>query len=313
VPEGLNFCAAGEAYWSTDVGAFFPNGNWDPWFYEGDFDRGVEDPGYRELFVRWMQLAAFLPMMRAHGTGTPREIWQFGEKGEPFYDAIESAIRLRYRLVPYLYTLMAETNRRGVPMLRHPALVYSGDTALRQVNDQLLLGDCLLVKPVVRPMLYGPGGVPIPGGDDTETVTLPKGHDWYDLHTGRRYAGGQVITVHAPLDEIPMFVRAGTVLPLGAEVQHTAAQQQAPLEVLVFPGEDASFTLYEDAGDGYGYESGEYALTGFVWSDRERTLRIAEREGSYAGMPALRQLLVHVPGQEAVSAEDTGKGMSLQL
>jgi alpha-D-xyloside xylohydrolase len=139
------------------------------------------------------------------------------------------------------------------------------------------------------------------------------GHDWYDLNTGRRYAGGQTVSVHAPLDVIPMFVRAGTVLPLGAEVQHTAAQQHAPLEVLVFSGADASFNLYEDAGDGYGYESGEYALTGFCWSEGERTLRIGERRGSYAGMPAQRQLLVHAPGQEAVAVNDTGKETTLQL
>lgn len=312
VPEGLSFCATGEAYWSTDVGAFFPNGNWEPWFYEGDFDLGVEDLGYRELFVRWMQFAAFLPMMRAHGTGTPREIWRFGEKGECFYDAIEKAIRLRYRLVPCLYSLMAETNRLGVPMLRHPALMYPADAALRQVNDQLLLGDSLLAKPVTRPMLYGPGSRPLSGSDE-ETVTLPAGQDWYELHTGLRHRGGQTIRTHAPLEVIPLYVRAGTVLPWGAQAPSTAAQQLLPLELIVFSGCDGSFTLYEDAGEGYGYENGEYATVLLSWSEGERTLRIGRRQGSYPGMAEERLLRVHCFGGQVQELRYTGQETAVVL
>ena len=313
VPEGLNFCATGEAYWSTDVGAFFPNGNWDPWFYEGDFDRGVEDPGYRELFVRWMQFAALLPMMRAHGTGTPREIWRFGESGEPFYDAIEKAIRLRYRLVPCLYSLMAETHFCGIPMLRPPALVYGQDPALRHVNDQMLLGDGLLVKPVVRPVLYLPEGKPLPVYDDTEAVLLPAGHDWYELHTGKRFHGGQTVLTHAPLDVIPVFVRAGTVLPLGGDACSTGQQQALPLEVTVFPGSDGSFVLYEDAGDGYGYESGEYTRISFSWKEGKSTLHISAREGSYPGMEAQKRLLLRRYGKPPVEVLYTGMDMHIVL
>ena len=313
VPEGLNFCATGEGYWSTDVGAFFPNGNWDPWFYEGDFDQGVDDLGYRELFVRWMQFAAFLPMMRAHGTGTPREIWRFGEAGETFYDALEGTIRLRYHLIPYLYTLMAENNRKGIPMLRVPALMYPHDPALRQVHDQMLLGDSLLVKPVTRPMRYLPESTLIAEPDETETVVLPAGHDWYELHTGKRYSGGQTITVHAPLDVVPVYVRAGSILPWGAEVQSTAELVDAPLEWIVFPGSDGAFTLYEDAGDGYGYEKGEVAEISLRWDDRERTLHIGARQGSYPSMPVARCLLVHTFGQEAQEVQYIGEEMCIRM
>ena len=313
VPDGLNFCAAGEAYWSTDAGAFFPNGNWDPWFYEGDFDRGVEDPGYRELFVRWMQFAALLPMMRAHGTGTPREIWQFGEAGEPFYDAIEKAIRLRYHLVPYLYSLMAQTNRTGVPMLRVPALVYPGDAALRQVEDQMLLGDSLLAKPVTRPMGYLPEGEAVSQPDEYETVRLPAGYDWYELSTAVRHRGGETVTVHAPLDAVPLFLRSGSILPWGGQVQHTGQLSEAPLELIIAPGGDGAFDLYEDAGDGYGYEAGESAVIPLRWDDAGRQLVIGARQGSYPGMKAERVLLARIIGQQPVEVRYTGQQVSVQL
>ena len=313
IPEGLNFCATGEGYWSTDIGAFFPNGNWDPWFCEGDFDQGVEDPGYRELFVRWAQFAAFLPMMRAHGTVTPREIWRFGEPGQPFYDALEKTIHLRYRLLPLLYTLMAENCRRGLPMLRHPALVYGDDPALRQVNDQMLLGDTVLIKPVVRPMLYRPGGVPMEVYDDTETVRLPAGHDWYELRTGLRYTGGQTVSIRAPLDAIPVFVRAGTVLPLGMVADSTVQQQALPLEVQIFPGRDGSFVLYDDAGDGYGYENGEYALIPLRWDDTAGVLYIGRREGGYPGMAAEKQLQIRCFGNESSEVCYRGDEMHVQV
>lgn len=313
VPEGLNFCATGEPYWSTDIGAFFPNGNWDPWFYEGDFDAGVDDLGYRELFVRWAQYAAFLPMMRAHGTGTPREIWRFGEKGEPFYDALEKAIRLRYRLLPFLYALMAETHRTGLPMLRVPALVFPEDAYLRQLSDQMLLGDSLLIKPVTRPMGYLPNSAPIAAPDEYESVYLPAGHDWYELHTGKRYTGGQTIRTHAPLDVVPMYVRAGSILPLGADAQSSAAQALLPLDIVVFPGEDGCFTLYDDAGDGYGYEKGECARISVRWDDHTGMLTIGPREGIFPGMRSEVVLRIALAGHKPQDIRYTGQPISLHL
>ncbi len=313
VPEGLNFCATGESYWSTDIGAFFPNGQWDPWFYEGDFDDGVADLGYRELYVRWAQYASVLPMMRSHGTGTPREIWQFGEKGTPFYDAIEKAIHLRYRLVPYLYALMAEGNRNGMPMLRIPALVFPWDGELRKIQDQMMLGDGLLIKPVTRPMYYGPHSAPLKEENRQERVWLPKGAEWYDWHSGKRYPGGQWALVPAPMDVLPMFVRAGTVLPLGSVAPSTETQKDKPLEICVYPGADGSFTLYDDAGDGYGYEKGEWAGILLRWDDEKRKLTIGERAGAYPGMKKDMQLLVHCMGDEVKAIIYSGKEISVEL
>ena len=306
VPEGLNFCAAGEGYWSTDIGAFFPNGNWEPWFYEGDFDDGMADLGYRELFVRWAQYAAFLPMMRAHGTGTPREIWRLGETGEPFYDAMEKTIRLRYHLLPYLYTLAAQTTHTGVPMLRVPALVFPEDKHLRDISDQMLLGDALLIKPVTRPIQYLPKSTPVETVDETERVYLPAGYTWYDLNTGDCYGGGEYVTVHAPLDVVPMFVRAGAILPWGGNAEYAAQLAEKPLEIIVCPGADGSFTLYDDAGDGYGYEQGEYASVPMKWLDAEDKLIIGERKGGYPGMPETMVLRIHIPGGDTVEVLYSG-------
>lgn len=313
IPEGLNFCASGEPYWSTDIGAFFPNGNWEPWFYEGDFDEGMADLGYRELFVRWGQYAAFLPMMRAHGTGTPREIWRLGEPGTPFYDAYEKAIRLRYRLAPLLYTLMARANQRGTPMLQIPALLFPEDKHLRQVEDQMLLGDTLLVKPITRPMGYLPHSVPIENPDEWENVYLPAGHDWYDLNTGEYFTGGQTIRTHAPLDTMPIFVRAGSILPWGGDVQHTSELSHAPMEVIIFPGKDAAFTLYDDAGDGYGYEKGECIQLSFTWDDQRRQLTIGTLQGAYPSMPEERTFRIRLINEAPVEIHYTGQEITLRL
>ena len=313
IPEGLNFCAAGEGYWSTDIGAFFPNGQWEPWFYEGDFDDGVKDLGYRELFVRWAQYGALLPMMRAHGTGTPREIWQFGEKGEPFYDAIEKAIHLRYHLVPYLYMLMAEGNKTGLPMMRVPALVFPKDRKLRKCTDQLMLGDRLLFKPVTWPMYYKPCSQRIEQVDERTEVLLPEGAKWYDWHTGKQYDGGQTVAVSAPLDTVPMFVRAGTLLPWGQVADSTEEQAKEMPEIIIFPGENICFTYYDDAGDGYGYEKGEWMRIPMQWDDANRILTLGQRMGAYPGMRESCTIRICLFGKETVEVPYTGAEMQIQL
>lgn len=312
IPEGMNFCAAGEPFWSTDIGGFFTRGIEFAWFFSGDYDGGVDDLGYRELFVRWAQYAACLPMMRAHGSNTPREIWRFGQPGEPFYDALEQAIRLRYHLVPYLYTLMAGAAQDGAPMLRVPALVFQQDASLRRVDDEMMLGDVILVKPVTHPMYYQAGSQPM-AGSDTVSVHLPAGHRWYDLAGSGRYDGGQDVVLHAPLARIPMLVRSGAILPWGQDAESTAGQASLPVEIIVFPGEDGSFRLYQDAGDGYGYEHGESAVTPFVWNDSKGLLTIGRREGAYPGMPGESVLLVHRFGQPAQQVLYRGEPLTLAL
>lgn len=313
IPEGLNFCATGEPYWSTDIGGFFTKGNAGPWFVAGDFDEGVHDLGYRELFVRWMQYSVFLPMMRAHGTDTPREIWRFGEKGEPFYDAIAQAIRLRYNLVPYLYTLMAQTNREGLPMIRVPALVFPADTALRQVDDEMMLGDSILVKPVTHPMYYLKGSQAIAKPDERVEVWLPAGCPWYALDSSERYDGGQTICVTAPLHRIPAFVRGGTILPWGDEVMSTEALRNIPLQLVVYPGQDAFCLLYDDAQDGYGYEDGEFMAVPCHWDDALGELTLEARKGHCEGLASVCHMRIRRIGRPERMVAYDGAKMTIKL
>jgi len=312
VPEGLNFMATGEAWWTTDAGAFFPGDYGGAWFGAGEFRGGCGDLGYRELFVRWMQYAAFLPMMRAHGTGTPREIWRFGERGDPWYDALEKIIRLRSRMVPYLYSLAAEYARQGLPPVRVPALMFPQDAALRAIDNEMLLGD-LLVRPVTRPMEYLPESQRITPADETEAVYLPAGADWYDWETEERYSGGQTVRVHAPLDKIPVFARAGSIVMLGPVRQYVDENRHAPLTVTVYPGADGAFTWYDDAGDGYGCERGECARVTFTWHDRTRKLTVAHREGRFPGMPEGQELRVRLAGGTETAVWYTGGSIEATL
>ena len=278
IPEGLNFTASGEPWWSCDAGGFFVAPGTE-WFRQGSFPGGVRDPGYRELFVRWMQYACFLTMMRAHGTDTPREIWQFGEEGEPFYDALADCIRERTRLTEIQYALLAETYLRGIPALRVPALVFPEDPKLREIGHEMMLGDQLLICPVVRPMYFRPGGEAIDPPDETVSVYLPKGHCWWTPDGTQVYEGGQTVSVQAPLNRIPVFVRAGAILPLAPVRQYTEEDPDAPIEVIVYPGEDGSFACYRDDGVSYAYEEGQYQRIPMVWKDAEGILTLEVQEG----------------------------------
>ncbi len=312
VPEGVNFCATGEPYWSTDAGGFFPMYG-GAWFGAGDFNTGVNDLGFRELFVRWMQYSVFLPIMRAHGTGTPREIWRFGEKGEIFYDALEKAIRLRYALLPYLYSLAAECTLCGMPLLRAPALEFPHDIATRRTDDQMMLGGALLVKPVTRPMLYAPGSVKLEPADCMETAVLPDCPCWYALDTEERFGGGQTITFSAPLNRIPVFVRAGAILPTQTVLQYVGEDAHPPLTVTVYPGADGTFTLYDDAGDGYGYEQGECARIALTWNNADGALTLGAREGAYSGMQAQTRITARAVGGKTVTVTYDGTEQRITL
>ncbi len=292
IADGLSFTATGMPYWTNDAGAFFVARRPDLWFWAGDFDGGVADLGYRELYVRWFQYSAWLPVFRSHGTDTPREVWRFGEPGDATYEALASALRLRYRLLPYLYSLAGWTTHRDYTMLRALPFDFRDDPGVRDVADEFMLGPAFLVCPIYRPSSYGPGSTPIEQGPHTRRVYLPAGAEWFDFWTDRHLSGGQVVEVDAPLDHIPVFVRAGSIIPMGPVRQHTSEAPDAPLELHVYPGRDASFTLYEDEGDGYAYEQGAFATVEFRWDDRSRQLTIGDRAGTYQGMPADRNVNV---------------------
>lgn len=258
IPDGLNFCLSGQPYWTQDAGAFFVK-RWAQWFGRGEYEEGSGDPAYRELFLRWFQMCAFLPMFRAHGTDTPREIWQFGEVGEPVYEALAEAIRLRMRLIPYIYSLAASVRFERDTMLRMLAFDFMDDPIAREIRDQFMLGRALLICPVLEP------------GAKKRRCYLPEGV-WYDFATEEKLSGGRWVDADVSLSRIPVFVRAGAILPVGPVKQHAMEESGEPIELRVYPGADGAFRLYDDAGDGYGYEEGAYGVTSFTWDDRAKRL-----------------------------------------
>jgi alpha-D-xyloside xylohydrolase len=288
IAEGLNFCTTGCPYWTVDIGAFFVKHKPDLWFWQGDYDAGVEDLAYRELYVRWFQLGAFLPMFRAHGTDTPREIWRFGEPGEPMYDALAKYLHLRYRLLPYIYSLAGWVTQDDYTLLRGLAFDFRADPAVYDIRDQFMFGPAFLVNPVTQPMYYAVGSRPLTGVDQRRTVYLPAGCDWYDFWTDRRLTGGQVVHADASLDILPLYVRAGSIVPMGQPMQYADELPDAPLELHIYPGCDGSFLLYEDEGDSYNYEQGVFSTIHMRWQDAARCLLLDARTGCYPGMQEQR-------------------------
>jgi alpha-D-xyloside xylohydrolase len=292
IADGLNFCAAGVPYWTTDIGAFFVQRKPEMWFWSGDYDAGVDDLGYRELFVRWFQFGAFLPMFRAHGTDTPREIWRFGEPGEPMYDALAKILHLRYRLLPYIYSLAGWTTQQSYTMLRALPFDFRHDPAVYDVADQFMFGSALLVNPVTWPMYYTRNSVPLTDVRKTRSVYLPAGTAWYDFWTDQGYQGGQTIETSATIDLMPLYVRAGSIIPMGPRRQHVDDQPDAPIELHVYPGSDGSLLLYEDEGDNYRYEQGAFATIQIEWDNAARRLTLGQRAGQYPGMSEQREFRV---------------------
>jgi alpha-D-xyloside xylohydrolase len=306
----VNFCATGEAYWTVDAGGFFVDNRPDLWFWRGDYpagcrgltpmdalapaldETGSTDIGFWELYTRWLQYAAFLPMFRSHGTDVPREIWRFGEEGSPFYDAIAACIRLRYRLLPYIYSLAAAVTLEGVALVRALALEFPADIRTHTVADEFLFGSSLLVCPVTQPMYYDRGSRSISDVAKTREAYLPAGVQWFDFWNGRLYEGGEAIVADAPIERIPLFVRAGSIVPMTEPVQFVDEDPGAAYEIRVYTGADATFVLYEDAGDGYAYEQGAYALVSIEWNEDARELLIHGRKDSFPEMVKEREFRI---------------------
>ena len=284
ITEGIKMGLTGMPYWTLDIGGFFvvndkyenrgcnDQSHQPVWFWHGDYNDGVDDLGYRELYVRWLEFGTFLPIFRSHGTDTPREPWRFGSEGEPFYDAIVSHIRLRYRLLPYLYSLGAAAHRDGDTIMRSLLMDFPDDEEVRGISDEYLLGPALLVAPVYTPMYYRPDSVKIEDSEKTRRVYLPKGCGWYDLHTGMRYEGGCYLQADAPLDRIPVYVREGSILPLSSDIEYAGEADGLPDRIRVYTGCDGQFTLYLDDGDGYSCEEGQYCRVTLSYSEQAHTL-----------------------------------------
>jgi alpha-D-xyloside xylohydrolase len=423
ISAGLNFCMSGIPYWTTDIGAFYVRQ------YGAFFDEGCNDPGYRELYVRWFQYGAFCPIFRSHGTDTPREIWRFGEPGTWAYDTLVKYDILRYRLLPYIYSLAWKVTSDGYTIMRGLPMDFSNDKTVLNIDNQFMFGPALLICPVTKQMYYGEdyinevipadylftpdgqkGGLRVefyngqnfeklvttrvqkkasyntwvdelPEGVDRvnyslrwtgEVLTkgageyefwltcddgvrlwlddrlvidswqaqrarnhrakvnleagkkyrlridyfnsqngtqmrlawttpdmpreiynpneikswrlyLPEARGWYDFWTGERREGGKWIEREVPIDIMPIYVRAGSIVPMGPEVQYSTEKPADPIELRIYPGEDAEFILYEDENDNYNYEKGFYALIPIKWDEKNQSLTIGEEKGDFPG------------------------------
>ncbi|MFC0470161.1 TIM-barrel domain-containing protein [Halalkalibacter kiskunsagensis] len=291
IADGLNFCVTGVPYWTLDIGGFFVSKK-DQWFWNGDYQDGCEDLGYRELYVRWLQYGTFLPMFRSHGTDTPREVWRFGEPGTMFYDTIVKFIKLRYRLLPYIYSIAGWVTHQDYTMMRTLAFDFRNDLKTHNSKDQFMFGPAFLVNPVTEAMYYSNKSVEIEGASKKRMVYLPFGTDWYDFWTNERISGGQQMEAAADLETMPLYVRSGSIVPFGPDIQYSTEESTDPLELKVYKGEDGSFTLYEDEGDNYNYEKGEFSTILIRWEDEENRLVIEKRQGSFHGMKSTKELVI---------------------
>ncbi len=323
VPAGLSFSLTGNPNFNTDIGGFFCNS-----YNTRGPGSAPRNPQFQELYVRWMQYGLFCPVFRSHGADAPREIWQFGKKGEPVYDAIEKQIRLRYRLIPYLYSTAWQVTSNNESYLRPLFSDFAADKRVWNIGDEFMFGRSILAAPILDPQyteekiiredaMTGWDRKKESGDRSQETVVdwtatktatkyLPKGTQWYDFWTNKLYKGGQTITLETTFDRVPMFVRAGSILPLGPEMQYVGEKAWDNLEIRVYPGADGSFTLYEDEGDNYNYEKGYYATITFVWNDKARTLTIGTRQGGYKGMILDRQFTIVLPDGTSKTVSHNG-------
>lgn len=301
IPAGLNYMATGNPYWTVDVGSFFVRNNPQRWFWAGEFQDGVKDDAYKEYYTRMFQWATFLPMLRSHGTDTPREIWRFGEQGTPYYDAILSMINLRYALIPYIYSMSARQTTGSYTMARLLAFDYPEDDNVLDMKDEYMFGD-ILVCPVTRPL----------SESRSRRVYLPEGNKWTYYWDGTVYDGGQWLELPVEIGVLPLFVRNGSILTTAEATEYSAAQMGKDVEINVYPGADARFVLYEDEGDGYGYERGQRSMIHLSWNDKKRRLTISGREGSFPGMPQRRTFIVKTPQSRKTVTYD-GSAVSVTL
>jgi alpha-D-xyloside xylohydrolase len=273
ISAGLNFSLSDIPYWNSDIGGFFLS----------RFRKKLDDAGYRELYARWIQFGTFCPMMRSHGADAPREIYQFGNKGDKVYDAIEKSINLRYSMLPYIYSASWDITANQSTMMRALMMDFANDKQALDINDEYMFGKSLLVCPVTNPM-YSKDTKEDFSTLRSRELYLPKGTGWYDFWTGEKFSGGQTIKKEAPLDIIPLYVKAGSILPVGPKVQFATEKKWDNLEIRVYEGANGEFTLYEDENDNYNYEKGVYSTITFNWNDTKKVLAISDRKGSFPGM-----------------------------
>jgi alpha-D-xyloside xylohydrolase len=301
ISAGLNFSLTGIPYWNADIGGFFLT----------RFRRKLEDPEYRELYVRWLEFGTFTPMMRSHGADAPREIYQFGKKGDKAYDAIEKYINLRYRLLPYIYSTSWDVTANHSSMMRALVMDFATDKKALDINDQFMLGKSILVSPVTNAMYIKPvvNGKDTLFAEDFSTVKtketyLPASTNWYDFWTGEILSGGKKVMKETPLDIIPLYIRAGAIIPMGPTVQYAEEKKWDELEIRIYSGADGKFVLYEDENDNYNYEKGMYSTITFNWDDKKKSLTINDRNGAFPGMLESRKFNIILVNSNKAGGEN---------
>ncbi len=331
IPAGLNFSMSAIPYWNTDIGGFFA-GAYNKGWNDGS---GAKNPAFQELYVRWLQFGAFTPMMRSHGTDVPREIYNFGKKGEPIYDAIAKMINLRYSLLPYIYSAAWDITNKQSTMMRALVMDFD-DKKVRDMNNEYMFGKSILVAPIVNAQ-YTPETVVKTdensgwNKDDkkdgkeiavdftqqkSSKAYLPAGTSWFDFWTNQKYDGGQEVTLTTTIDKIPLFIKAGSIVPFGPNVQFATEKKWDHLEIRVYPGANAEFTFYEDENDNYNYEKGAFSTIKFTWNDAKKTLTVNDRKGLFPGMLTERKFKVVIVSDSQKPEKEVvykGKKVSVKL
>ena len=287
IVAGLNYTITGLPYWTTDIGGFFRPGR-----------SQYTDEKYQELLTRWYQWGTFNPIFRVHGYQTETEPWKYGSKVE---GNMRKMLNLRYRLLPYIYSEAWQVTKNGSTMMRPMVMDFNGDTTAVNREYQYMFGKALLVAPITEP------------GISEWNVYLPKSVAWYDFWTGKRFNGGQTIKTDAPLNKIPLFVKAGSIIPIGKLIQYTGEKSADTLEIRIYKGANGKFELYEDEGDNYNYEKGKYTIISFRWDDKRQSLTISDRQGKYTGSLLKRifnVVLVNEKKGFGIDAGSVGKKVS---
>jgi alpha-D-xyloside xylohydrolase len=281
IVAGLNYTITGLPYWTTDIGGFFRPGK-----------SQYTDENYQELLTRWYQWGVFNPIFRIHGYQSETEPWHYSQQVQ---DNMKKMLDLRYRLLPYIYSEAWQVTKNGSTIMRPLVMDFNGDTSALNQDYEFMFGKAMLVSPVTEPKV------------NEWNVYLPKSVSWFNFWTGEYINGEQTITTEAPLDKIPLFVRAGSIIPMGPAIQY-ATEKSDPIEIRIYPGADGEFILYEDENDNYDYERGIFSTITFKWDDTKNVLTISSRKGTFPGMLEERSFnIVRVSGNNGVGTEVTKK------
>jgi alpha-D-xyloside xylohydrolase len=268
IVAGLNYSMTGMPYWTTDIGGFFRPGR-----------SQYTDEYYHDLLIRWFEWGAFNPIFRIHGYQSETEPWKYGERVE---EKMRTILNWRYQLLPYIYSTAWQVSKNGYTMMRPLVMDFSADNKATQQPYEYMFGPSMLVAPVTEP------------GVKQRDVYLPKAAGWYNWWNGQAYTGGQSIKADAD-HKIPVFIKAGAIVPVGPQMQYTGQRRADTLNIRIYGGANGSFVLYEDEGDSYNYEKGLYGTTSFVWNDASKTLAIKPLSGKrFAGQIQDRIFLVHI-------------------